>query len=79
MTPIRPPDCPFWMRYARCRPASERPWSVASTRGLDVQETAEALGCSPGTVKSQTARGLSALRAALGDAIDVETALEVQS
>jgi len=48
-------------------------------QGLDVQETAEALGCSPGTVKSQTARGLSALRAALGDAIDVETALEVQS
>ena len=48
-------------------------------QGLDVQETAEALGCSPGTVKSQTARGLSALRTALGDAIDVETALEVQS
>lgn len=32
---------------------------------LSVEETAEALGCSVGTVKSQTARGLDALRRAL--------------
>ncbi|MBY8848084.1 SigE family RNA polymerase sigma factor [Saccharothrix sp. MB29] len=38
--------------------------------GLDVSATAEALGCSEGTVKSQTSRGLEALREALGDAID---------
>ena len=38
--------------------------------GLDVAATAEALGCSAGTVKSQTAHGLAALRAALGDALD---------
>jgi RNA polymerase sigma-70 factor (sigma-E family) len=38
--------------------------------GLDVASTADALGCSTGTVKSQTADGLAALRAALGDALD---------
>ena len=32
---------------------------------LSVEETAEVLGCTPGTVKSQTARGLDALRARL--------------
>jgi RNA polymerase sigma-70 factor (sigma-E family) len=32
---------------------------------LSITETAEALGCSEGTVKSQTARGLAALRASL--------------
>jgi RNA polymerase sigma-70 factor (sigma-E family) len=38
--------------------------------GLDVAATADALKCSEGTVKSQTARGLNALREALGDTID---------
>jgi RNA polymerase sigma-70 factor (sigma-E family) len=36
---------------------------------LSVEETAVALGCSGGTVKSNTARGLDALRRALGDAV----------
>lgn len=38
--------------------------------GLDVAATAEALKCSEGTVKSQTARGLAALRGVLGDTLD---------
>jgi RNA polymerase sigma-70 factor (sigma-E family) len=33
---------------------------------LNVDQAADALGCSPGTVKSQTARGLAALREAMG-------------
>jgi RNA polymerase sigma-70 factor (sigma-E family) len=32
---------------------------------LSVEQTAEILGCSPGTVKSQTARGLESLRHAM--------------
>ncbi len=38
--------------------------------GLDVSGVAEVMKCSEGTVKSQSARGLEALRAALGDALD---------
>jgi RNA polymerase sigma-70 factor (sigma-E family) len=37
-------------------------------QGLDIAATAAALGCSEGTVKSQTARGLASLRVALSDA-----------
>ena len=37
-------------------------------QGLDVAQTAAALGCSAGTVKSQTAKGLAALRVVLAEA-----------
>lgn len=36
---------------------------------LDVEQAAAALGCSPGTVKSQTARGLAAMRRVLEPSI----------
>jgi RNA polymerase sigma-70 factor (sigma-E family) len=38
--------------------------------GLDVAATARSLGCRQGTVKSQTAHGLAALRSVLGTALD---------
>jgi RNA polymerase sigma-70 factor (sigma-E family) len=37
---------------------------------LNVYQTAEALGCAPGTVKSQTAKALDSLRRAMGCAAD---------
>jgi len=39
---------------------------------LSVEETADALGCSTGTVKSQTHHALNKLREALGPAADVK-------
>jgi RNA polymerase sigma factor (sigma-70 family) len=38
---------------------------------LSVEDTAEALDCSAGTVKSQAARGIAALRTRLGPHFDV--------
>jgi RNA polymerase sigma-70 factor (sigma-E family) len=40
---------------------------------LNVYQTAEALGCTPGTVKSQTAKALESLRRAMGTPSDAPT------
>ncbi|MEU4196591.1 SigE family RNA polymerase sigma factor [Kribbella sp. NPDC026611] len=39
-------------------------------RDLDIQTTAELMGCSPGTVKSQTSRALATLRDLLNDPLE---------
>jgi DNA-directed RNA polymerase specialized sigma24 family protein len=39
---------------------------------LSVEQVADALGCSPGNVKSHTARALDKLRAVLGEALNDE-------
>lgn len=39
---------------------------------LSVEQTADVLNCSAGTVKSQTSRGLAALRQALAPAVSIE-------
>lgn len=46
---------------------------------LSVASTAEAMGCSPGTVKSQTAKGLSSLRVILGPESPLVTVSEEHS
>jgi RNA polymerase sigma-70 factor (sigma-E family) len=41
---------------------------------LNIYQTAEALGCAPGTVKSQTAKALDSLRRAMGNSADAGSA-----
>lgn len=61
-----PEDRDLMLRALRAVPPRQRACVVLRFyEELSVAETAEALGCSTGTVKSQTARGLDALRAEL--------------
>ena len=46
---------------------------------MSVEQTAEAMNCSTGTVKSQTAHGLADLRAVLGGALDDVTGVAARS
>ena len=48
-------------------PGRQRQVVVRSLADLSEEQTARALGCAPGTVKSHASSGLAALRVALGD------------
>lgn len=61
-----PEDRDLMLRALRAVPPRQRACVVLRFyEDLSVAETAQALGCSTGTVKSQTARGLAALRVEL--------------
>ena len=65
-----PSDRPALMEALTTLPPRQR--AVVVLRfydDLSVAETADALGCSPGTVKSQTFAALAGLRRVLGDAV----------
>ena len=55
-------DAELWRLVTALPPAQRSAVALRHYEGLSVAEAAEALGCSPGTVKSNTSRGLSTLR-----------------
>ena len=59
-----------WRRERSVPPRQRAVLVLRFLDGLDVAATAAALGCTEGTVKSQTAHGLAALRTVLGDSLD---------
>ena len=65
-----PPGTCWSTGCGRCRRASAPCSCCASSRARRRRRPPWRSGCSAGTVKSQTAPGLAALRAALGDALD---------
>ena len=60
-------DIDLWRLVRPCPPPSALPWPFVTTRGSPCLRSPEALGCSPGTVKSNTSRGLSSLRRSIAD------------
>ena len=60
-------DVDLWRLVMALPPAQRSAVALRHYEGLSVAEAAEALGCSPGTVKSNTSRGLSTLRRWIGE------------
>lgn len=74
---VTPPDCPSWApdrdtaldvrtALAALPPRQRATLVLRFYCDFSVEQAAELLGCSAGTVKSQTAKGIGALRARLG-------------
>jgi RNA polymerase sigma-70 factor (sigma-E family) len=71
-----PSDRPAVLDALRLLPPRQRAVVVLRYyEDLGVEQTAAALGCSTGTVKSQTSEALSKLRRLLGDAVLLQGAL----
>jgi RNA polymerase sigma-70 factor (sigma-E family) len=68
---VRPSDTEtaVFQALAKLPPRMRAAVILRHVQDVSVAETAQILGCSEGTVKSQTARGLAHLRALLGDLI----------
>lgn len=60
-------DGPVWAALASLAPRMRAAVTLRYWLDLSIEESAELLGCTQGTVKSQTARGLARLRELLGD------------
>ena len=60
-------DTALWPLVAALPPAQRSAVALRYYEGLSVAEVSKALGCSPGTVKSNTNRGLSSLRRSIAD------------
>ena len=55
-------DTAIWPMVAALPPAQRSTVALRYYEGLSVKEVSRALGCSPGTVKSNASRGLASLR-----------------
>ena len=60
-------DAALWPLVASLPPAQRSTVALRYYEGLSVDEVAHALGCSPGTVKSNASRGLASLRQRIVD------------
>jgi RNA polymerase sigma-70 factor (sigma-E family) len=68
------PDSQLHQALQRVAPKQRAVLVLRYVHDLSIEQTAAELGCSPGNVKSQSARGLAALREAYGRPVESESA-----